>query len=73
MDAAELIRGEYGFGKIVSPFAGIEEADAVTIGEFTISNMSEGVVWIEGGEEDAMEVSEQKLIAALRQFYDSNF
>lgn len=61
------------FGKIVSPFAGIEKADAVTIGEFTISNISEGVLWIEDGEKDAMSVSEQDLNAALRQFYDANF
>lgn len=61
------------FGKIVSPFAGIEETDSVRIGEFTISNMSEGVVWIEDGEEDAMQVSEQGLISAIRQFYDANF
>ncbi len=61
------------FGKIVSPFAGIEEADSVRIGEFTLSNMSEGVIWIEDGEEDAMSVSEQDLIAALRKFYDDKF
>jgi hypothetical protein len=48
------------------------KADAVTIGDFTISNFGDGQVWIEDGEEDAMAIDESKLVEALRAFYDAN-
>ncbi|MDT8853022.1 hypothetical protein RN053_21165 [Pantoea dispersa] len=48
-------------------------APAVKIGEFTISNFGDGLVWVEDGDEDAMAVEESLLIEALRAFYDANF
>lgn len=48
-------------------------AEAVTIGDFTISNFGDGQVWIEDGEEDAMAIDESKLVEAIRAFYDAKF
>jgi len=62
------------FGKTNSnPSVDSGLADSVTIGQFTISQFSDGVLWMEDGDEGAMTVSEGELVAALKSFYDGNF
>lgn len=62
------------FGKTeCNPSTENGKADAVTIGDFTISNFGDGQVWIEDGDEDAMAIDESKLVEALRELYRDNF
>jgi hypothetical protein len=63
------------FGKTgTNPSVDSGESQAVRIGDITISNFSDGVLWLESEEDgDAMSVSEEKLAAALKHFYVNNF
>lgn len=62
------------FGRVSGPFLNADEwVESVTIGEFTIHQISDGVVWIERGDEDAMTASEEGLSCAIKLFYNKNF
>ncbi|PBI79646.1 hypothetical protein A9993_07790 [Rahnella victoriana] len=57
-----------------NPSVDAGKAKAVTIGDITISQFSDGVLWMESEHAgDAMSVSEEKLAQALSHFYSNNF
>lgn len=62
------------FGKTsCNPSKDSGDSTSVTIGEFTISQFSDGVVWIEDGDVDAGAFDEKLLVDAIRKFYSENF
>lgn len=62
------------FGKTkCNPSKDNGETNSVTIGDFTISQFSDGTLWIEDGDEDAGSFDEQLFEQCLRKFYDDNF